>query len=364
MLFWVSFWNRRNSTVIIGAVPVVLLVSLLGLPQVPGTDIDLTVPYAAQGKGPTFNTLGEVNGKPVVEITGAATDQTSGNLNMTTVSVRTHMTLAQALGRWLFTDDVLVPIEQVFPPGQSPEAVEQRNASAFAASESAATLSAMNYLKRPVETMVMDVSKDSPAQDAIHINDVIRAVDGVKITEPTQLAEQIRTHQPGDTVTLTVGRFDRDEEVHVQLGNLPEALRDKGQDGPIAFLGVTSVAQLADGLRVEYNLTDIGGPSAGLMFSLAVVDKLSPGELSGGSFVAGTGTIDAEGAVGPIGGITHKISAAKDAGAKTFLVPAENCSEALTADAGDMKLVKVNSLEDAINNLEKINSGGQPSLCG
>lgn len=358
-----SFWNRRNRTVIIGAVPVVLLVSLIGLPTVPGTDIDLTVPYAAQGKGPTFNTLGDVEGQPVVEITGAETDETSGNLNMTTVSVRSHMTLAQALGRWMFTDDVLVPIEQVFPPGQSKEAVQEKNAAAFASSESNATISAMDFLKRPVETMVMDVSKDSPASDIVHINDVIRKVGDVDVSKPDDLSEEVRKHQPGDHVSLTIERQGQEITKDVELQDLPKELREKGQKDPIAFLGVTSVAQPAGDLKVEYNLTDVGGPSAGLMFSLAVVDKLSPGELSGGKFVAGTGTIDGEGKVGPIGGITHKIRAAKDAGAETFLVPEENCAEAVTADHDGLKLVQVDSLTDAIGDLDDINAGKEPSLC-
>ncbi len=348
---------------VIGAVPVMLLVSLIGLPSVPGTDIDLTVPYAAQGKGPTFNTLGEVDGKPVVEISGAEEDEVSGNLNMTTVSVRTNMTLAQALGRWLFTDDTLVPLEQIFPPGQSQESVQKRNEAAFAASESNATVSAMNYLKRPTEAMVLDVSEDSPAQDKVHVNDVIRKLDGVEITKPGELAEEIRKHQPGEEVTITVGRQNRERELKVKLVEKPENLREPGEKGPAAFLGVTSVAQPADGLRVEYNLTDIGGPSAGLMFSLAVVDKLSPGELTDGQFIAGTGTIDSEGKVGPIGGITHKIRAAEEAGAKVFLVPADNCNEAISVDTDGIELVKVDSLEDAIEDLNAIKDGAEPSRC-
>lgn len=348
---------------VIGAVPVMLLVSLIGLPSVPGTDIDLTVPYAAQGKGPTFNTLGEVDGKPVVEISGAEEDEVSGNLNMTTVSVRTNMTLAQALGRWLFTDDTLVPLAQIFPPGQSQESVQKRNAAAFAASESNATVSAMNYLKRPTEAMVLDVSEDSPAQDKVHVNDVIRKLDGVEITKPGELAEEIRKHQPGEEVTITVERQNRERELKVNLVEKPENLREPGEKGPVAFLGVTSVAQPADGLRVEYNLTDIGGPSAGLMFSLAVVDKLSPGELTDGQFIAGTGTIDSEGKVGPIGGITHKIRAAEEAGAKVFLVPADNCNEATSVDTDGIELVKVDSLEDAIEDLNAIKDGAEPSRC-
>lgn len=362
-----SFWNRRNRTVVIGAVPVLVMASLVGLPRVPGTNIDLTVPYAAQGKGPTFNTLGSVEGKDVVEISGADVDKTSGNLNMTTVAVRTKMTLAQALGRWLTTDDTLVPIEQVFPSGVSPEQVQEQNAAAFAASESNATSAAMKYLKRPMETMVMDLSEKGPAKDVLEVNDVITEVDGEKITVPADLSKKIQKHQPDETIKLKIMRHSRLQEVEVKLADTPKEFLPKGEKGPRAFLGVTSVAQPAGDVRVTYNLNDIGGPSAGLMFSLAVVDKLSPGELTGGKFIAGTGTIDAEGKVGPIGGITHKIAAAADAGAKVFLVPEENCGEAVTIPDSvkekDIKLVKVDKLETAVEQLNKLNHGEEPQVC-
>lgn len=351
----------------LGAVPVLVLASLVGLPRVPGTNIDLTVPYAAQGKGPTFNTLGSVDGKDVVEISGAEVDKTSGNLNMTTVAVRTNMTLAQALSRWLTTDDTLVPIEQVFPSGVSPEQVQEQNSAAFAASESNATSAAMKYLHKPMETMVVDLSDKGPAKDVLEVNDVITEVAGKKITVPADLAKAVQEHEPGETIKVKVLRQTRTKELEVKLTETPKEFLPKGEKGPRAFLGVTSVAQPAGDVRVSYNLNDIGGPSAGLMFSLAVVDKLSPGELTGGKFIAGTGTIDSQGEVGPIGGITHKIAAAADAGAKVFLVPEDNCAEAVTIPDSvkekDIKLVKVDKLETAVDQLNKISHDQEPQLC-
>lgn len=367
-----KFLNRRNRTVLIGAVPVIGMVALLGLPSIPGTNIDLTVPYAAEGKGPTFDTLGEVDGTPVVEIEGVKQDsdtaETSGHLNMTTVAVRTQMTLLQAMGRWLGSDDTLVPIEQIMPTGMSPDQLREQNAQAFASSESNATIAAMHYLDRPMEAMIVAVNDESPAKSKLKINDVVEAVDGEKITLPSQLAEAVRSHAPGDEVTLDVKRQDKDIKVKVTLGEMPEDMLagagdDATSDGPIAFLGVTSVAQPAGNVKVTYNLQDVGGPSAGLMFSLAVVDKLSPGDLTGGKFVAGTGTIEADGTVGPIGGITHKIAAAADAGAEVFLVPEDNCSEALTAKGGDVKLVSVSDLDGAVADLKALAKGDEVSLC-
>src|SRR5699024_5782863 len=122
-----KIWNRRNRTIALGAAPVVVLVTLLGLPSISGTDLHLPLLYAAEGKRPTLYHLGEEGGKQVVEVTGAETSKPAGHLNMTTVSVHTKLTLGQALARWLTTDDTLVPIGQLFPANKSPEEVQQQH---------------------------------------------------------------------------------------------------------------------------------------------------------------------------------------------------------------------------------------------
>jgi PDZ domain-containing protein len=114
---------------------------------------------------------------------------------------------------------------------------------------------------------------------------------------------------------------------------------------------------------IDFNLANIGGPSAGLMFSLAVVDKLTTGDLNGSKFVAGTGTITGDGEVGPIGGIAHKIVAAAETGATVFLVPADNCEEAKTADEDGVELVKVDNLGQAVDALKTLSAGGEPPRC-
>ncbi|WP_297008160.1 PDZ domain-containing protein [uncultured Corynebacterium sp.] len=365
--------RRRIRTISVGALPVVVIVALLGMTTVPGTGINLTVPFAAEGEGPTFNTLGEVDGTPVVDISGVGADEldeTSGNLNMTTVAVRTKMTLPQMMGRWLASDDTVVPLETVIPANSNADEVAAQNAAAFASSESNATVAAMNHLGRPLETMVYDVGDGAPADGTVKINDVITSVDGTAVTLPGDVSDAIGDKSPGDRVTLGIDRGGRSVTEQVTLGEMPAGLagdRDAedatGGNGR-AFLGVTMVAQPADGIRVRYNLKDIGGPSAGLMFSLAVVDKLSPGELSGGEFVAGTGTIASDGTVGPIGGITHKIAAARRAGATVFLVPSGNCSEASSGGYGDLTLLKVDTLDGAVDALTSHNKGEDVETCG
>ena len=348
--------NRRIKTLAWGAVPLVALASLVSIDHIPGTDISLTVPYAAEGPGPTFNTLGEVDGVEVVEITGVETDDVEGNFNMTTVSVRTGMTLSQALTRWLFTDDTIVPIEQIFPPGQSMEEVQESNTLAFTASEAAATIAAMNFLGLPVEAEVVEVVEDSAAAGQFEPGDTLIDVNGAPVTTPGQIQEIIRGMSPGDEVTITYSRGGEPGSATVILGEHP-------QDAALPLLGISMTSVPTSDAEVSYNLEDIGGPSAGLIFSLAVVDKLSDGPLNGGKFVAGSGTIAEDGTVGPIGGISHKVRAAEEAGAEIFLAPAANCVEALTADSGDMTILKVNSLEHAVEQMENFNNDRDFEAC-
>lgn len=348
--------NRRIKTLAWGAIPLVALASLVSIDHIPGTDISLTVPYAAEGPGPTFNTLGEVDGVEVVEITGTETDDVEGNLNMTTVSVRTGMTLSQALSRWLFTDDTIVPIEQIFPPGQSLEEVQQSNSMAFTASEAAATISAMNFLNLPVEIEVVEVVEDSAASSSFEPGDTLTAVNDTPVTTPGEVQEMIRNMAPGDEVTITYLRGGEESSETVTLGAHP-------QDPEVPLLGISMTSVPTSDTEVSYNLEDIGGPSAGLMFSLAVVDKLSDGPLNGGKFVAGSGTISEDGSVGPIGGIAHKVRAAREAGAEVFLSPTNNCAEALSADRGDMTILKVDTLEHAIEQMDAFSTGGDFEAC-
>ncbi|WP_080796104.1 YlbL family protein [Corynebacterium pacaense] len=348
--------NRRLKTLTWGAIPLVALAGLVSIDRIPGTDVDLTVPFAAEGPGPTFNTLGEVDGTPVVEVEGAETHDVQGNLNMTTVSVRTNMTLSQAISRWLFTGDTMVPIEQIFPPGQSVEDVQQSNELAFSSSEASATIAAMNYLGLPVEVEVLGIVEGSAATGHLEEGDRIEAVDGTVVKTPGAIQERIRAKAPGDEVSVDYLRNGQPGSTRIVLGAHPD-------DKNLALLGVTMTSVGSSGVEVNYNLEDVGGPSAGLMFSLAVVDKLTADQINGGRFVAGTGTIAEDGTVGPIGGIAHKVRAAEDAGAEVFLAPADNCAEAVGSNP-DLTVLKVNTLSDAISGMAAYNNGGEYQTCG
>lgn len=349
--------SRRWSTVTWGAIPVAALTLLLSIDHIPGTDIALTVPYAAEGPGPMFNTLGEVEGEDVIDIEGAETDPVAGNLNMTTVSVRTNMTLPQALGRWLTTDDSIVPVSQILPPDLDEDELREYNEAEFAASEGNATVAAMRYLGKPTRVIVHDLLEKSPSADALAPDDVITAVDGTAVTQPSEVQDAVRAHAPGDELAVEIARGDETRQVRITLGENPH---EKGEP----MMGILMTSEPAGEVTVNYNLNDVGGPSAGMIFSLAVIDKLSPGQLNHGKFVAGTGTIAESGEVGPIGGITHKLAGARDAGVELFLAPEENCDAVRTVDTGDMTVASVKNLDEAVAAMDDFAAGRPVHACG
>jgi PDZ domain-containing protein len=202
------------------------------------------------------------------------------------------------------------------------------------------------------------VSADGPAKDALQPGDELVAINGVAVDSVAAVQEAVGGASPGTTVEVRYRRGgDVENTAAITLGARP----DNAEKG---YLGIGSVEEADVDFTIDFNLADIGGPSAGLMFSLAVVDKLSPGELNGGDFIAGTGTIEANGEVGPIGGIPYKMAAAREAGATTFLVPEKNCDEASQHTPDGLRLVKVITLDDAVGSLNSISSGGDAPSCG
>ncbi len=316
----------------------------------------VTVPFVALGPGPTFNTLGEIDGKPVVDIEGTDVYPTSGHLNMTTVSQRDQLTLGQAMALWLSGRDQLVPRDLVYPPYKSKEEVEEANTTDFRRSEDSAEYAALQYLDYPMAVTVENVNEDGPSAGKLQAGDAIDFVNGKPVANLEEFQEQLKDTKPGDTVVLDYRRKDGPPgTATITLGKHPE--RDQG------FLGIGVLDAPWAPFSIKFNLANVGGPSAGLMFSLAVIDKLTTGDLNDGQFVAGTGTISGDGKVGSIGGITHKMLAAREAGASLFLVPAENCEEAKSAPQDGLELVRVETLEQAVDALKTLSAGGERPHC-
>ncbi|MEU8513647.1 PDZ domain-containing protein [Kitasatospora sp. NPDC048722] len=363
---------RRSATMLAATL---LLIALLCV------SVLMKVPYTEMSPGPTYNTLGQQGGKPVITITGHDSYPTTGHLNMTTVQVtgaKYEPSLVNAVIGWLRGDVMVVPHDNVYPKGQSDADAKKQNAEEFASSEDSARTAALKQLGIPVgnDLIVKTVTAGAPAEGRLHAGDQIVAVDGTAVTTTDQVAAGVTKHKPGESVVFTVvprlkdtsGNGAADPAARTDVTVPTVAARDLDPKAPAERAGL-AVVGIGTGIRhtypfqIDIGLQDVGGPSAGLMFSLGIVDKLTPGgDLTGGRFVAGTGTIDDDGKVGPIGGISMKIIAARDAGAEYFLTPSGNCAEAGKNVPSGLTLVKTDTLDGALKSLEQIRSGQTSAL--
>lgn len=338
--------KRRGLTVLVGCLLLALLAGQVGW---------VRVPYVTLGPGPTIDALGQSDGKPVISVKGAQATKSSGQLRLVTVSVQSDLTIADALKGWWEDDQAVVPRELVYPPDKSEEQVNEDNDREFQQSQTSAETAALRELGYPVEVVVTEVSQEFPAAKILAAGDVILAVDGTPVTSTGRLAELVREKTAGTTRKITYRRQGADNTVEVQTG--------KGE-GDAARLGVSIEQRQPHPFQLDIQLDRIGGPSAGLMFALGIVDVIQPEDLTGGLVIAGTGTIDEEGGVGPIGGIHQKLVAAKAAGAKAFLTPEDNCPDALANQQPGLPLVKVASLDEALEALKALRENRTPRLCG
>ncbi len=337
-----SLGGRWLTAYLAGAVLVALIVLALTRP----------VPYVTFRPGPVQNTLGEFKGQQIVQISGRQTYPADGTLDLTTVQVTrpdASISLAQAVRAWIDSDDAVLPRDVVYPPDESAEEAAEQSTAEMVHSQHAAAVAALRELGYDItfQVMVADVIAGAPAKGHLKAGDQILAVGGTKVAEAEQVSKLLQDVQPGDTARLTVRRDGAERTVDTPT--------EKAPDGR-TVVGVHVSNDPVLPFEVNISVGDaIGGPSAGTMFSLAVIDKLTPGDLTGGRHFAGTGEIDIDGTVGPIGGIQQKIAGAAGAGAKFFLVPAQNCAEAAGASAADqVQLVRISTLHQARTAVEKL----------
>ncbi|MEU6506716.1 PDZ domain-containing protein [Streptomyces sp. NPDC046942] len=334
----------------------------------------IPVPYAEMSPGPTVNTLGEHDGEPVLQINGHKTYEASGHLNMTTVRVTSadfRMNLVEAVYGWLDPDTKIVPHDTLYPNGTTEEQSTQQNAEEFSQSQESAKVAALKELGIPVKSWVIvsTVVKDSPAEGKLHAGDVIKAVDGTAVKQPSDVATLVTKHKAGQNVVFTVVPA-KDQAAAEKAHKTATATQDvtlttKASDdsGPKrAIVGISAGTDHTFPFTIDIKLADVGGPSAGLMFALGIYDKLTPGDLTGGKFVAGTGTIDDNGTVGPIGGVEMKTVGAREKGAQYFLTPADNCAAAAKDTPDGLTLVKVKTIGDALGALKDIRTGNTGAL--
>ena len=336
--------------------------------------------YVKEGPGPLFDVLGTYQDKEVIEVSGAPSYKTYGKMNMTTVSVSggpyTELSGAEAFYGWLAFDgnrSLVVPTDALYPHVSHEQATAATGAQ-MADSQTQAKVAAMRQLKMAVteKVQVLSTVEGSPAASALKANDRIVKVGEKQIETLTDVPKAVNASN-GSPIDVTVERDGKQQTFKLT------PVRSSDNSRGILGAGLKQSYDLP--AHVQYNLDGVGGPSAGLMLALGTVDKLSEGTLladedAGGdpyrSYISGTGTIDANGKVGAIGGIKYKILATGRYGARYFLAPKENCDSIVKMQAqdpdlfnyyhagqvrGTMVVVPVSTLDEAVKTVEAIKSG-------
>jgi PDZ domain-containing protein len=339
--------TRRTAVLTPGAVLLVFF-GLLGA--------TVPVPYVAQVPGPVYNTLGGIDGEQIIEVDGRPRNDVSGELDLTTVGVsRGGLSLVQAIFGWFDDEVAVVPEESVYPPDRSEEETRQANLDAFLSSEQAAQTVALGHLGYPLKVVVQGLAEDSPSEGALEEGDAVEAVDGRPTPDAETLDDVLTSIPGGSTVTVDYTRLG--EPGTAEVTTKPA----DGRKG--SLLGIMILEQPHAPFDVDIQVEDVGGPSAGLMLTLGILDLVGEEDLTDGAVVAGTGTITMDGEVGPIGGIALKMAAAEDIDAALFLVPAGNCAEALAAPEPSFPLARVATLDDALDALADLRGGRTPESC-
>jgi len=323
----------------------------------------VSVPYVILSPGPTLNTLGSLgtdsSAKPLIEISGTRTYPTHGHLNMVTVSYQggpgDSFNIFTALQAWLSPHEAVVPEQELFGTGQTQQQVTHQDTQQMVSSQQTAEAAALCQLGIKFTTIdtITAVEPGMPAEGVLKPGDVIIAVDGTPVTCRANAGDLIRARRPGAPVQLTVSRGGATKHFRLKTANV--------EDTPV--VGVEVQESYKFPFPIKINVGDIGGPSAGMMFALGIIDKLSPMNLTGGRFIAGTGEISPDGTVSPIGGIQQKMAGARAAGATVFLTPAANCADAEGAVPAGMRLVKVSTLNQAVTYLKALKSGQSAPSC-
>ena len=343
--------GRRSVAVLVGGF---LLIALAALSTMVG------LPYVVLKPGPVTNII--ASGKtPLITVSGARTYPSEGALDFTTVRVAGgpgfRVTVWDLLGAALNRSEEIEPEEAYFPKGITDKQVQEEGAAEMADSQQEAIAVALRAVGQKVvqHVVIAQVTQDSPNRSVLRPGDEIVSVDGTAVVDSASIRTAIGKHTAGQTVKLGLVRGGKPVDVTATT-------RDAGGRTTIGvFLGV----RFDFPFTVKIDAGNVGGPSAGTMFALGLYDTLTPGALTGGAKVAGTGTIDSTGAVGPIGGIRQKLVGARDGGAQWFLAPADNCNEVVGHVPDGLRVVRIATFDQARSSVEAIaaHRGGSLPTC-
>ncbi|ARC56334.1 Lon protease 1 [Frondihabitans sp. 762G35] len=340
---------------------------LIGVALVLGVVLSLLpAPYLIEQPGPVFNTLGsnDFDGKPtpLITVDGHETYPTTGTLDLLTVSVVGNQTQrpswAEIVGAWFDPSKAVIPVEAIYPTGVSNKQVDQQNTLDMQQSQKSAITAALAHEGYDVGTdiAVSAVEKGSPADGKLEKGDQIVSINGTKLTQNSDV-DSLRAIIADNGAAPATVVVDRAASGGGASTLVTERITPVEQQGTF-LLGIGATVDYSFPFTVTLKLADVGGPSAGMMFALGVIDKTTPGSLNGGKRVAGTGTISADGAVGAIGGIRQKMYGARAAGATVFLAPSANCDEVTGHVPAGLDVYAVSTLDQSVTALETISAKG------
>lgn len=338
-------YRRRLWTVNLSALVLVVMTVVAAV---------LPAPYVVESPGPSLNVLGEYEGKDIVSVENRDSVASEGELRMTTVSVQGSpgydIPLAGVMSAWFDRDRSIMPVEALYPDDTDAEDNSLMNTVEMNGSQQEAIAAALakQGISYSTTTIVAGVRSDGGAADRLEPGDVVLMVNGQQVTDVASAGEAIGRTPRGQKVNVTVRREGEEKSF---------ALTPR-YEGERALVGIVLSRGFEFPVKVNFALDGIGGPSAGMIFALAIYDEMTPGDLTGGKKIAGTGTIDEQGTVGPIGGIRQKMIGARSDGAEYFLAPSDNCDDVTGHIPKGLQVVKIDTLSDAINSVEQIASTG------
>lgn len=324
-----------------------LLIALLLVP----------VPFIKISPGPLFNTVGMELKQDVISISGVETYDSKGELNFTTVSETGgpfgRLVLVDAISAWINPTEAVVPSSDLYPEIRDPEIIKKENKRAFTNSQTDAIAAALNYLNIPIEMKVVveSVVVKSPSDGIIEPGDIVLSVDKQEVKLAGDVVTLVQSRKPNDNILITVSRNKIIQELSVVATTL-------NSDPTKASIGISIGPGIDPPYDFKFGVAEVGGPSAGLMLSLGILDELSEKDLTGGKIIAGTGTINYLGEVGPIGGIRQKLEGSVDNKAQLFLAPIGNCNEIFRENYKSMPVVAVKNISEAVKAIETFTQKG------
>ncbi|HKU11958.1 MAG TPA: S16 family serine protease [Sinomonas sp.] len=343
----VSPRHRRGLVAAVSGVATLLLAGIVWA---------VPVPYVVEIPGPVYNTLGTDNGKDVISIKGRETYAAKGALDLTTVYIEggpnSTVNLLGLIRSALDPSLSIMPVDALYPKGTTKQTVSQENTAEMQSSQDNAVAAALKSLSIPFgqQVKIASLISGSASEGKLQPGDTILTVAGQKADSLATVQKLVAASQ-GKPLAVGFQRNGVDQTVEITP-------KDAGQGRYL--LGFTVTYAFTFPFTVDFALDAVGGPSAGMMFALGIVDKLTPGDLTQGRQIAGTGTIEPDGTVGAIGGIVQKMEGAKGHGATLFLAPAGNCGEVVGHIPDGLSVVRVDTLDTARHAVEAYAQGTDP----